>query len=1274
MLNAVRSPAARASWPLPWRALGWRLGVALAAVLLTVLGGPWMGRLAGPRVIATPDDVTRVTRDVLDRLDALARLAATADAGALDRALLETRRLLPGAVDAGAIGVARLRADGQAEVWAGRTTPWTPGSIPSPDWQVRRVPGGLTFARRVPLAGADPAGSSAPPMLAVAEWWLPFTTGTLDAMPGRVRVGAVDVDTDRREGEGGTALHLTAPDGTRLLDGVVSSEGVARGARRAARVSRSVALALAALGLLSCLAPLWRWSRGQTVSGSWTALAVLVVPVLGASALLRAGSPAAWWTHEAFTGVRYASAAVPLLSAPAHVALAGASLLGLAATVAMWAAGGRAGGSGAWRWRAPLAGAVAAALGSAVSALVRDTVASSALDLRTTALLDWHVSRVLLQCGLLLTAGAATLLSVTVLAGRRPWHRPGWQSAGAWVCGAGAVLLATRAGSAGVWLTLASLAGGWLMPRLAAGHGRPGRRAAALGLLLVAVSTGVALEVQDASTRSERDLVETRLVAEVLGQREGVKARLQSSMDAVDGLDGLAALVESGATTAPSSERAFTVWQATPLSQPVSSSVELVTPDGRLVSRFAFNLPAAPDQARSVEDRCAWSVSEEVSPFFGEDRRIWRAARALCGPEGELRGGIVLHATVDRSDLPFLSTVGPYQALSRRGVARLDHALLGSDVEYAVYGWSGRALSTSRGTGWALSAEALEAAGQTRRPMWVRLTRGADAYTVLIFGDRGGIHALGLPVPSRLARLTDLAEASVLGAVLALLAWLTRPLWTGATPAGTRRLWSAQPTRYYRRLLAAFVAVAVIPVVGLAVLFRESAASRIRATTEQDAARTVAAAQRAVVDLAPVLNGGIDDDLLTWVGRLIGEDVNVYRGSELTATSGRALFAAGLLSPRTPAALYRDVVLGLRADAVREDALDDLPVLLAGAPLGTGQPPLMVVVPLALRQQGIEAEIALLDRRVLLVALLFVVVGGAVGYSLAERMADPVRRLARAARRIRRGDLDVTVLVRSADEFRALAEEFNAMAVELGRQRRELERTHRLEAWSEVARQVAHDIKNPLTPIQLNAEHVRRVHADQGRPLGPVVDACVEHILTQVRLLRAIASEFSNFASSPRVEAEPVPARVLMDDLLTPFVGTLPEGVRLDAAVDPDLGVVSVDRVLAGRALANLFENALQALGGRGVLRVSAGHAGDRDGRAGVAIRIGDDGPGMEPAALARAFEPYFSTKAGGTGLGLPIAKRNVEACGGTVAMESEPGRGTTVTVWWPLATAAQPD
>ena len=124
--------------------------------------------------------------------------------------------------------------------------------------------------------------------------------------------------------------------------------------------------------------------------------------------------------------------------------------------------------------------------------------------------------------------------------------------------------------------------------------------------------------------------------------------------------------------------------------------------------------------------------------------------------------------------------------------------------------------------------------------------------------------------------------------------------------------------------------------------------------------------------------------------------------------------------------------------------------------------------------------------------MLFSLLGAALGYWMAERIADPVNRLTRATRRIARGDLDARVAATSSDELRRLVEDFNQMAADLKRQRRELERTQRLEAWADMARQVAHDIKNPLTPIQLSAEHAQRVNIDRGRPLSPVLDECVD--------------------------------------------------------------------------------------------------------------------------------------------------------------------------------------
>src|SRR5260221_11316504 len=133
---------------------------------------------------------------------------------------------------------------------------------------------------------------------------------------------------------------------------------------------------------------------------------------------------------------------------------------------------------------------------------------------------------------------------------------------------------------------------------------------------------------------------------------------------------------------------------------------------------------------------------------------------------------------------------------------------------------------------------------------------------------------------------------------------------------------------------------------------------------------------------------------------------------------------------------------------------------------------------------------------------------------MAERSADPIRQLTRATGRIARGDFDAGIAVRSGDELRRLVDAFNGMAAELKAQRDQLERTHRLEAWAEMARQGAHEIKNPLTPIQPSAEPLQRGHLDRGEPLGPVLDDSVTSILGQGRLLRQSAAQFSSFASS----------------------------------------------------------------------------------------------------------------------------------------------------------------
>jgi nitrogen fixation/metabolism regulation signal transduction histidine kinase len=373
-----------------------------------------------------------------------------------------------------------------------------------------------------------------------------------------------------------------------------------------------------------------------------------------------------------------------------------------------------------------------------------------------------------------------------------------------------------------------------------------------------------------------------------------------------------------------------------------------------------------------------------------------------------------------------------------------------------------------------------------------------------------------------------------------------------------------------------------------------------------------------------------------------------------------------LLSTRTPGDVYQHIVLDRLPTYVGVEQVGDVPYLLASAPVRAGGREGIVTVPVARRQQEAERQRDELDRRVLFGAVLFILLGGALGYWMAERIADPVNRLTRATRRIARGDLDARIASTSSDELRRLVEDFNQMAADLKRQRSELERTQRLEAWADIARQVAHDIKNPLTPIQLSAEHAARVNIDQGRPLSPVLDDCVAAILSQVKLLRQIAAEFSSFASSPTPRPEPTRLPELLEEVVHPYRTGLAGRIAIEIDGEADLPPVTIDRTLFARALTNVIENALHAMPGAGRLAIRT-RVATGSGRT-VVVEVSDTGVGMDPESIAKVFEPYFSTKATGTGLGLTIAKRNIELNGGTIQVTSERGAGTTVTLTLPIA------
>jgi signal transduction histidine kinase len=1119
---------------------------------------------------------------------------------------------------------------------------------------------------------------------------------------------------------------VESPSGELLFTALLRPDDRALTNDRWRRAIRSFVLLTLAATVLLMVTPLLdmrdRSRRVATVVGTTIAAAALIV---FGRVILSLAAFADWTDARLFSSATYASFLTPgrtqagllanrLLISPFDfllTTLAVAALVALAATaVERWrihVARDRQSIDTPRLYAVYIAVQLAAGLCLAVvllahRALLRDTITKTTLDLVHFSLQPWDASRTAVQIGLLVAHVSTVALGVIVLrASMATWRpvRTEWLMRVATIACWVAPLLLWQAfpheGSdrqlpllvaAVVVIAIASAA-----TRFAAWyrHGSQAFRLALLALAVVIPAFAFYPTLFREARRAKAELVETRYADEVLNQLHTVQDQLIRSLDEIDAMD-VADLVSPSSASRVSGpsvlerelliDPAFRVWRQTALAQySITSSIELYGADGRLVSRFAFNLPERLTATPSEEKECDWLRYGEVAAFFAEERPVIHAGKRLCNgtnPNSGL-GSIVVHAMLDYENLPFISSRLPYRQLFRpvdpgTGAAglRATDSFFGRDereVEFTFYAWSFRPLYPSNQPSWQLDDEVrmrLER-DPSRTPFWRTLRRGTDRYEVYLLSDRSGIYALGFPVFTPLGHLVNLAEITVLAAVLylallassAMLRTLVRR--TVSAPALLREVRAS----FYRKLFIAFVAAVIFPVGVLALATRDYVAQQMRESVEQDAVRTASAARRVIEDLVTQLSIGLDDNLMVWVSRLIDQDVNVFQGSRLVATSERNLFASGVLTTRAPADVFRALQLGSEAAAVTHDRIESVgDYLVAATPLTSLQPGTMLTVPLTSGQREIELRIATLNRHMLLGALLLILAGAGLGYSMAERISDPVNRLTRATRRISRGDLDARIVARSSDELRRLVDDFNRMAAELQRQQKALQQTHRLEAWAEMARQVAHDIKNPLTPIQLTAEHLRRVHADRGEPLSPVLQECVTTILTQVRLLRQIASEFSSFASSPTARPAVVDIPELLEEILKPYRIGLAERIRFAIDVPVSLPPVYVDKTLTTRALTNLIENALHAMPGEGTLTVAAA----RDGQA-VRIRVGDTGAGMDREALARAFEPYFSTKAGGTGLGLPIARRNVELNGGTIAIASERDRGTSVTITLPL-------
>jgi two-component system nitrogen regulation sensor histidine kinase NtrY len=233
----------------------------------------------------------------------------------------------------------------------------------------------------------------------------------------------------------------------------------------------------------------------------------------------------------------------------------------------------------------------------------------------------------------------------------------------------------------------------------------------------------------------------------------------------------------------------------------------------------------------------------------------------------------------------------------------------------------------------------------------------------------------------------------------------------------------------------------------------------------------------------------------------------------------------------------------------------------------------------------------------------------------------------------------------------------------------QIAKVERMEAWREVARRIAHEIKNPLTPIQLSAERLRRQLGARPGIESALVEECTKTIIGEVEDLKRLVNEFSAFARMPHLNPVPGDINVLASETVANFREANP-AVEFALALDPEIPLIPIDRDAMKRALVNLLDNAVAAVttinhnGAGPKIEVRSHRLSDNSL---VTLEVADNGPGIDPRLRTRIFEPYYSGKKGGTGLGLAIVSAVITDHHGFVRVTDNRPRGSRFVLEFPV-------
>lgn len=412
------------------------------------------------------------------------------------------------------------------------------------------------------------------------------------------------------------------------------------------------------------------------------------------------------------------------------------------------------------------------------------------------------------------------------------------------------------------------------------------------------------------------------------------------------------------------------------------------------------------------------------------------------------------------------------------------------------------------------------------------------------------------------------------------------------------------------------------------------------------------------------------DELLIKFSNVFKTDINLYNTSgELMASSRKEMFEKGLKSERMDFLALSRLKHDGAAQFIHEERIGSMEYLSAYAPFVNNRNKVLAYLnlPYFNMQSRISRETSNLIAAMINFSMIMLVISLSIAAFISVRITAPLRMLQHGLASVKLEEKSQPLEYRGHDEISELVSQYNEMVDELQASAVKLARSEREYAWREMAKQIAHEIKNPLTPMKLNVQQLYKKWKDKPEDFEDSLKKFTQYQIEQIDNLSSIATEFSNFARMPKTNPR--------DTDLVGHIHSVAELYRDIRNIDLDINLDGLKEVLVyadkeqmNSMLSNIFRNAVQSIPGnkKGLIKISLSVKNDK-----ALISVEDNGVGIPEELKDKLFAPNFTTKSSGMGLGLAIVKRVVETANGRVWFESEAGSGSTFYIEYPVLSYA---